>query len=101
MIQITLKRSPIATTPNQRENLKGLGLLRREQTVLRNDTPSIRGMIQKVLHLVEVRKGNEAAAKAVVSGRNTQLEVIPPKEASAAPKAKKAKTKASKKEKAS
>jgi len=55
-IEIRLRRSPIRTTPNQRENLQGLGLRRREQTVVLQDTSSIRGMIRKVIHLVEVRR---------------------------------------------
>ena len=63
-IEITLKKSWIATTPNQKENLRGLGLFRREIPVLRPDTASIRGMVQKVIHLVEVRPAQEKRSKA-------------------------------------
>jgi len=55
-IEVILRRSKIATTPNQRKNLKGLGLSRREKPVIHSDNPSVRGMIQKVIHLVEVRR---------------------------------------------
>ncbi len=76
-IEIVLRRSPITTTPNQRENLHGLGLRYREQRVLRADTPSIRGMIRKVLHLVEVRKMDKASAQTAPKAMKTQVEIIP------------------------
>jgi large subunit ribosomal protein L30 len=53
-LRITLRRSRIGTTPRQRDVLRGLGLRRINSSVLREDTPSIRGMVNKVLHLVEV-----------------------------------------------
>ena len=53
-LKITLRRSRIGTTPRQREVLRGLGLRRINSKVLREDTPSIRGMVNKVVHLVEV-----------------------------------------------
>ena len=53
-LKITLRRSRIGTTPRQREVLRGLGLRRINSRVLREDTPSIRGMVNKVVHLVEV-----------------------------------------------
>jgi large subunit ribosomal protein L30 len=53
-LRITLRRSRIGTTPRQREVLRGLGLRRINGSVLREDTPSIRGMVTKVIHLVEV-----------------------------------------------
>lgn len=53
-IQVTLVRSGIHRTINQRQTLKGLGLTRMHKTVKLNDTPAIRGMIRKVAHLVEV-----------------------------------------------
>jgi large subunit ribosomal protein L30 len=100
MIEIRLKRSRIATTPNQKENLRGLGLFRYQQTVFRQDTASIRGMIQKVIHLVDIRKATASEAKRVVSSGNQLLEVIPPKEPQAS-KAKAPKKARAKKEKAS
>jgi large subunit ribosomal protein L30 len=53
-ITITLKRSPIGRRFDQRQTLVGLGLTRLHQTVELENTPSVRGMVKKVLHLVEV-----------------------------------------------
>ncbi len=53
-IVINLKKGRIACSPNQRACLQGLGLKRRHQEVSLENTPSVRGMIKKVLHLVEV-----------------------------------------------
>ena len=50
-----MKRSTIGFPRDQRGTVAGLGLKRLHQTVEHDDTPSIRGMIQKVRHLVEVR----------------------------------------------
>ena len=53
-IVISLKKGRIACSPNQRACLKGLGLKKRHQEVSLENTPSVRGMIKKVLHLVAV-----------------------------------------------
>ena len=53
-ISITLKRSTIGYARNQRRVIASLGLRRLHQTVEHEDTPSIRGMVQKVRHLLEV-----------------------------------------------
>lgn len=55
-LKITLKRSPIGRAKDQKATLLGLGLRRMHQTVEREDTPSIRGMVKKVIHLVEVQE---------------------------------------------
>ncbi len=55
-LKITLKRSPIGRANDQKATLVGLGLRRMHQTVEREDTPSIRGMVKKVIHLVEVQE---------------------------------------------
>ena len=55
VLQITLKRSGIGGTRRQRETLRGLGLTRLEKTVMRNNSPSLQGMIRRVQHLIEVR----------------------------------------------
>ena len=54
MVKITLKRSPIGRSPRQGQTLKSMGLRRLHQTVELQDTPSTRGMIAKVSHLVFV-----------------------------------------------
>ena len=64
-LKITLIRSPIGWTPRHREILKGLGLRRIRQTVIRPDRPETRGMITKVgylLHVEDVTTGEAAGA---------------------------------------
>ncbi len=46
--------SVIGCTDDQRATVRGLGLRRMYQVVEREDTPMVRGMINKVPHLVEV-----------------------------------------------
>jgi large subunit ribosomal protein L30 len=53
-IRIKLVRSRIGTTPAQRRQLDALGLKRREMVKVFRDTPAIRGIIQKISHLVAV-----------------------------------------------
>lgn len=53
-IQIKLVRGVIGTTPKQRKNVEALGLKKRESVVVKEDNAQIRGMINKVSHLVEV-----------------------------------------------
>lgn len=53
-ITIRLKKGTIACPSDQRATIYGLGLKRREQVRTLENTPSVRGMIKKVLHLVEV-----------------------------------------------
>jgi large subunit ribosomal protein L30 len=53
-ITIRLKRSTISCNPNQRATVKGLGLTKVSQVKTLENTPSVRGMIKNVLHLVEV-----------------------------------------------
>ena len=47
-------RSPIRRPDVQRKILKGLGLNKMNKISELNDTPSIRGMIDKIPHLVEI-----------------------------------------------
>jgi large subunit ribosomal protein L30 len=53
-ITIRLKKGTICCPPSQRATVNGLGLKRREQVRTLENTPAVRGMIKKVLHLVEV-----------------------------------------------
>ena len=53
-ISITLKKSTIGFARDQRRTIASLGLRRLNHTVEHEDTPSIRGMVRKVQHLVEV-----------------------------------------------
>ena len=53
-IRVTLVKGTTQTLGKHRECVKGLGLRRRHHTVEVDDTPSIRGMINKVSYLVKV-----------------------------------------------
>ncbi len=55
-LRITLKRSPIGVPQKRRQILRGLGLRRMLQSVQRPDTNQVRGLIDKVRHLVEVTR---------------------------------------------
>ena len=57
-IQIKLVRSPIGYEKSQRATLQALGLRKLHQTVEKDDTPAIRGMVNAVSHLVEVEANN-------------------------------------------
>jgi large subunit ribosomal protein L30 len=56
MIRITLAGSYTGCTERQRETLKGLGLTRRERTVILKASAPVMGMIRKVQHLVRVEE---------------------------------------------
>ena len=55
-INVTLVRSPIGAQPKHKECVRGLGLKRMHQTVTLEDTPSIRGMVNKVYYMVRVEE---------------------------------------------
>ena len=55
-IKVTLTRSLIGYPQDQRATVKALGLGKIGTSVIKNDTPTIRGMIHKVEHLVKVEK---------------------------------------------
>lgn len=54
-IVITLIKSGIGKPKDQKATIKGLGFKRLNQSVIRKDTPEIRGMIKKISHLVQVQ----------------------------------------------
>ena len=56
IIRVTLVRSPIGYTKDQRATARALGLRRMHQTVEHQDTSTLRGMIQKIVHLVQVEE---------------------------------------------
>jgi len=55
-VKVTQTGSPIGRPKDQRETLKGLGLNKMNRTRELEDTPSVRGMINKVSHLVRVEE---------------------------------------------
>jgi large subunit ribosomal protein L30 len=55
-LKITLLKSHIGQTKAVRAVLNGMGLTRREKTVLLKNTPEIRGMVAKVAHMLKVEE---------------------------------------------
>jgi large subunit ribosomal protein L30 len=53
-LAITLVRSPIGHPAKHKAIVKGLGFRKLQQTVIRPDTPAIRGMVQAISHMVRV-----------------------------------------------
>ena len=56
-LKITWRKSAIGYRQQQKDTLKKLGFRRLNQTVEHEDSPSIRGMVATVTHLVEVQEG--------------------------------------------
>ncbi len=54
-LSVTLRKSCIGRPGKHKRVVAGLGLRKLNQTVLRPDTPEIRGMIRKVIYLLEVK----------------------------------------------
>jgi len=52
-IKVMLVRSPIGTIQSHRASVRGLGLKRMHQSVILEDTPAVRGMINRVNYLVK------------------------------------------------
>lgn len=55
-LNIKLVKSPIGRKQDQIDTVKALGLKKLHSEVEQEDTPQVRGMIQKVSHLVEVKE---------------------------------------------
>ncbi len=55
-LMITQRKSVIGAKPNQRATMLSLGLRKIRQTVEKEDTPQIRGMVHTVRHLVTVEE---------------------------------------------
>jgi large subunit ribosomal protein L30 len=55
-IRIKWVRSQIGYAQDQRRTIRALGLRRLQHTVEREDTPTIRGMVHKVRHMVSVEE---------------------------------------------
>ncbi|HEY9077800.1 MAG TPA: 50S ribosomal protein L30 [Anaerolineaceae bacterium] len=58
-LSITLVKSGNGYTVRHKATLRALGLRRMHQTVVHTDSPSLRGMLAKVSHLVEVAEEQE------------------------------------------
>lgn len=55
-LRVTLVKSPIGFTRDQKATVLALGLRRMHQTVEHNDTPALRGMLTKVIHLLKIEE---------------------------------------------
>ena len=55
-LKITLVKSPIGAVPKQRATVEALGLKKLNKTVEMPDNSAVRGMIQRVRHLVKVEE---------------------------------------------
>ena len=60
-IRVTQIGSPIGRPQDQRKTLIGLGLNKISRSCVLQDTPSVRGMINKVKHLIQVDEENREA----------------------------------------
>ncbi len=56
VLRLTLVKSPIGYSKRHKATVRALGLCRMHQTVEQVDTPSLRGMLRLVAHLVEVEE---------------------------------------------
>jgi large subunit ribosomal protein L30 len=56
VVRVTLVKSPIGYSVRHKQTIKALGLKRMHQTVEHQDSPSLRGMLALVAHLVEVEE---------------------------------------------
>ena len=55
-IRVTLVKSPIGYTKDQKATVRALGLRRMNQTIEHKDSPAIRGMLNKIVHLVKIEE---------------------------------------------
>lgn len=55
-LRVTLRKSPIGFSKDQKQTVAALGLRKREQSVEHDASPAVRGMIDKVAHLVDVEE---------------------------------------------
>ena len=51
-LRVTLVKSPIGYKKDQKATVRALGLNRMNQTVEHNDSPAVRGMLNKISHLI-------------------------------------------------
>lgn len=61
-VAITWRKSAIGYNQRQKDTIRKLGLRRLNQTVEHDDSPTLRGMIARVGHLVDVRDGESGDA---------------------------------------
>ena len=57
-LRVTLIKSGIGYAQDQKKTLKALGLNRLNKSIVHNDSSSVRGMLDKVRHLIRVEEEN-------------------------------------------
>ncbi|MQF69994.1 50S ribosomal protein L30 [SAR202 cluster bacterium AD-804-J14_MRT_500m] len=67
-LRVTWKKSGIGRPRRQRRVIESLGLKRLNHSVVHRDTPSIRGMVHKVTHLLDVEELPEASGSTTEAG---------------------------------
>jgi large subunit ribosomal protein L30 len=93
LIKITQERSKIRCLDKHKRTLAALGLRRIRHSVVKNDTPQIRGMIASVSYLVRVEPasaGDAMPARPAASAAKAKAPAAPKAAKSAAPRAPKA-----------
>ena len=55
-IRVTLVKSPIGFTKDQKATVRALGFRRLHQTVEHKDSPAVRGMLKKIVHLLRIEE---------------------------------------------
>jgi large subunit ribosomal protein L30 len=55
-LRVTLVKSAIGYPKPQKDTVRALGLRRLNQTVEHKDTPSIRGMLTRIIHLLRIEE---------------------------------------------
>ena len=58
MLKITLKKSIIGKPEKHRRTVRSLGLRKLNRTVVLKDSPTVRGMVNRVSHLLEVKESS-------------------------------------------
>ena len=89
-LRITYRRSAIGRNYHQKRTIKALGLRRLHQSRMVQDTPSIRGMINKVRHLLEVERdvnSNDAVEQELLAESETRVEKEDDSKSTAEPEA--------------
>ena len=55
-LRVTLVKSPIGYTKDQKATVRALGLRKMNQTVEHKDNPAVRGMLNKISHLIRIEE---------------------------------------------
>lgn len=55
-LRVTLMKSPIGYSKDQKATVRALGLRRLNQTIEHTDSPALRGMLNKIIHLIKVEE---------------------------------------------